>query len=218
MRVVIDSLLAGARRARGHTVLIDVFTSTTLVATLLARGARQVIPVLSAKRAREIKAREPAALLFGERWGKKLPGFEHNTSAVRASALDVADRKVVLTTTNGTLGMLSAARAQRLFLGSFRNAAALVEKLGGASEVTLVPIGLAHGRLRAIEDELCAELLRRYLRGREDGFAALERRVRQDLYSRLRNIGRRADVDFCLRLNAVDVVPELRGEVILAAE
>jgi 2-phosphosulfolactate phosphatase len=217
MKVVIQSLLKGAREAHGQVVLIDVFTSTTLIATLLARGATRVIPVQSVAQARAVRARQPDTILMGERWGKKLPGFHHNTSAVHASELDVANQQVVLSTTNGTLGILNTKNADRLLLGCLRNAAALAERLAEAPEVTLVPIGLAHGRVRAIEDELCAELIKRYLLGEDAGFAAIERQIRTDLSSRVRNIGRRRDVDFCLELDAVKTVPELRGGAVVAA-
>lgn len=214
MKVSIKSLLKGAREARGHVALIDVFTSTTLIATLLDRGATEVVPVRSVREAMAIRAGRPDTILMGERWGKKIPSFDHNTSCVRASTLDVADRQVVVSTTNGTLGILSVEKADRLFLGCFRNAAALAQRLAEADEVTLVPIGLAHGRIRAIEDELCAEAVRRYLLGEDVGFAALEQRIRRDLSSRVRNVSRRSDVDYCLELNAVDIVPELRGKII----
>ena len=125
-----------------------------------------MVPVLAAAEGRAILAEDPTAILMGERWGKKIPGFHHNTSAIAASGLDVQGRQVVLSTTNGTLGMLGAQRAERVFLGCIRNAGAVVRRVArearaAGTEVTLVPIGLAHGRLRAIEDELCAELLRR---------------------------------------------------------
>jgi len=216
VKVSIRSLLAGARAARGHVVLIDVFTSTTLIATLLENGATGVVPVLTAREARAIRARRPDSILMGERWGKKLPGFHHNTSAVRANELDVAGRPVVLSTTNGTLGILTAAeRAERLFLGCFRNVAALARRLAAAPEITLVPIGLAHGRMRAIEDELCAVALRGLLLGETVDVAVIERRIRRDPSSRLRNVGRREDVAFCLEHDAIETVPELRDGVML---
>jgi 2-phosphosulfolactate phosphatase len=217
MRVRIHGLLEGARAARGHVVLIDVFTSTTLVATLLARGVTCVVPVLTAREARAIQARRPDSILMGEWWGKKPPGFHHNTSAVRANELEVAGRQVVLSTTNGTLGILAAQKADRLFLACFRNAAALVRRLAHAAEVTLVPIGLAHARIRAIEDEMCAAALRSSLLGEEVDFAAIERRIRRDPSSRLRNLGRSRDVAYCLERDAIEAVPELRDGVIVAS-
>jgi 2-phosphosulfolactate phosphatase len=216
MKIAIQSLLEGARGARGDVVLIDVFTSTTLIATLLDRGATRVLPMQSASRARSLGREQPGTILMGERWGKKLPGFHHNTSAVRGSELDVVDRQVVLSTTNGTLGIVNAKHADRLFLGCFRNAGAIARRLAGASEVTLVPIGVVHGRVRALEDELCARVIRSRLLGEEVDLPAIERRLRADASVRLRNLGRGRDVAFCLQLDAVETVPEVRGGVVVA--
>lgn len=217
MKISIKSLLRGAREARGHVALIDVFTATTAAVALLERGATRIIPMRSAQRARALRAREEGTVLMGERWGKKLPGFDHNTSAVRASALDVAGRQVVLSTTNGTLGMLSAESAERLFLGCFRNLEALVRHLADADEITLVPIGLAHGSIKAIEDEVCAEAVRRRLVGEPVDSAGLQERIRRDLSSRLRNIGRQKDVEYCLEFNVSEIVPELLNGIIVPA-
>ena len=77
------------------------------------------------------------------------------------------------------------------------------------AEVSLVPIGIAFGRLRAIEDERCAEVLRNALRGQPLGSELAMRSIRRDASSRIRNIGRSEDVAFCLDLDAIDVVPIL---------
>lgn len=217
MNVRIQSLVRGARASTGQVVLIDVFTSATLAASVLANGARRVVPVPNAAAGRAWRRREPDAVLIGEWMGKKLGGFDHNTNALGASRLDVAGRSVVLSTTNGTAGIFAAAPgADAVFFGSFRNASALCEHLAGEESVCLVPIGLAGGRMRAIEDELCAEFLRDRLLGRDTDFAAIERRIRRDLSSRVRNVGRSADVAFCLQVDAADVVPRLDGEALVA--
>ena len=41
MKIVIDSLLEGARRARGVVVVVDVFRAYTTAAAALARGRRR---------------------------------------------------------------------------------------------------------------------------------------------------------------------------------
>lgn len=216
MEVKIQSLVHGARRARGSVILIDVFTSATLAATILANGARRIVPARSGAEARALRREEPSALLIGEWMGKQLPGFDHNTNALASSSLDVAGRTVVLATTNGTRGILAAAaNADALYLGCFRNARAVAECVRGQELVTLVPIGIASGRVRAIEDELCAELLRALLLEEATDFEAIRRRVRRDLSSWIRNIGRGSDVAFCLELDSVDVVPRLeRGALV----
>ena len=55
MEIVIDSLLEGARRARGVVVIIDVFRAYTTAAVALSKGADKIILVAEVEEALALK-------------------------------------------------------------------------------------------------------------------------------------------------------------------
>lgn len=167
MRIRILQLVAGAKEARGVTVVIDVFRAMSLEAYLLAAGAERVIPVGEEAAARELKAAHPDWILAGERHGRILPGFDLGNSPSAAAKLDVAGKTVIHTTSAGTQGIANAIHAERLLGGSFVNARATADYIRslGAEEVSLVCMGL-EAKEPTDEDTLCAEYLRSLLEGR----------------------------------------------------
>jgi len=55
MKIVRESLLEGAKRAKGTVVIIDVFRAFTLVPIMFHLGASDVILEKDPKRAKEVK-------------------------------------------------------------------------------------------------------------------------------------------------------------------
>ena len=158
----------GARRARGLTVVIDVFRAFSLAAHLFARGAAKVFPVGSIETARELKARWPQALLIGERHARPLPGFDAGNSPTQLEGFDVRERVVIHTTHAGTQGLTNAVAATEVITGALVNAGAIVRYIRArkAEVVSLVRMGHEASECCA-EDDLCASILSTRLRGGE---------------------------------------------------
>lgn len=110
--------------AGGIAVVLDVLRASTTIITALAHGAGWVLPVLSIDEARTA-ARTDAALLGGERGGRRLEGFDLGNSPLEYTAARIAGRPVVITTTNGTAALHACADASAVLIGAIINRTAV---------------------------------------------------------------------------------------------
>ena len=83
MRILVDSLIEGARRAHGTVVIIDVFRAFTTEAVAFQRGAKKIILVGSPEEALRLRNEGIADLCVGEVRGIRPPGFDYNNSPTR---------------------------------------------------------------------------------------------------------------------------------------
>jgi 2-phosphosulfolactate phosphatase len=203
--------LTGAEAASGVVVIIDVFRASNTILMLLARGASSVIPVNKVEEAFDLRKEHPEYLLAGERQGIKIDGFDMGNSPHEAVQMDLKGKHVVLTTSGGTRAMWHARHAERILVGSFGNARALVNNLRRSKVplVTWLAVG-TEGMSRAVEDDLCAE----YLKGIAEGKARNPNTMREEILggegaSRLRRLGQEDDFSYCLTTDLFDFVPEL---------
>ena len=160
MNVEVVDHVAGAARARGIALVIDVFRAFTVAPHAYAAGASRVIPVAAIEDALALRQRLPNALLVGERHARRLPGFDAGNSPTEILALDLAGRPVVHTTHAGTQGLVAATGADEVLTASLVNVSALVRyvRARGPGHVTIVRMG-HEARERCAEDDLCAEVL-----------------------------------------------------------
>jgi 2-phosphosulfolactate phosphatase len=166
VNIEILELLDGARRARGLTVIIDVFRAFSLEAYLFARGASRIYAVDSETTARRLKAENPEALLVGERGGKILPGFDYGNSPWQTEGAALQGKTVIHTTSSGTQGLAAASGATELLTASLVTASATARHIASRSpaQVSLVAMGWA-GRRNTPEDLLCASAIKASLEG-----------------------------------------------------
>lgn len=114
--------------AGGVAVVIDVLRASTTMITALAHGAAGVVPVADVDEARRRAASlGPAALLGGERGGRRIPDFQLGNSPREYTAERVADRTVVITTTNGTAALHASQAARDVVVGAIVNRTAVAE-------------------------------------------------------------------------------------------
>jgi 2-phosphosulfolactate phosphatase (EC 3.1.3.71) len=98
---LIDVIFVPKQKIKSHVcVLIDVLRATSVIVTALANGAASVKPVSSVRAALSEKASD--VLVCGERKSVKPKGFDLGNSPYEYSKEKVANKKIVLTTTNGT--------------------------------------------------------------------------------------------------------------------
>lgn len=165
MKVRIAQGLYGARDATGHAVIVDVFRAFTTAAFCVAAGAREIVLVADHEQALALKRADPTLFLTGEIGGRPIPGFDAGNSPTAIAALDLSGRRVVQRTSSGTQGVVAAAAARGIVLGSFVIAAATARYLARvADEVTVVAMGPGDGG-DSDEDLACAMYLGALLRG-----------------------------------------------------
>lgn len=166
MNIEILQLIDGAKKARGVTVIIDVFRAFTVEAYLTDAGARKIIPIGDINLAYKLKEENPDILLVGERHGKICEGFDLGNSPSQIVGKDFSGKTVVHTTSAGTQGIANAKNADVILTASLTNAKAVAEyiKLLNPTDVSLVCMGL-EGAAETQEDTLCAEYIKSILKG-----------------------------------------------------
>lgn len=125
MKIQILQMIEGARKARGLTVVIDVFRAFSLECYLMAKHPSRLCPVGAEQTARDLKMRYPEAVLIGERHGVILPGFEYGNSPSQTEVAELEGKMLIHTTSAGTQGIVNASGATEILTGSLVNAAAI---------------------------------------------------------------------------------------------
>jgi 2-phosphosulfolactate phosphatase len=212
-------------QVEGKTVVvIDVLRATTVMITALSNGAKEVIPLETIEEARAIyhKMQDPDMLLCGERNAGKIEGFHLGNSPLEYTNSVVENRSLVLTTTNGTKALKACIGAKEVFIGAFLNLYALVQAIHESEEVVIVCSG-TKDRF-SLDDGLCAALIISELASKMEiaaddlGHVLLNclHTDHQNLKDTLKTCshlnflienGYGKDVDFCLQLNTIKIVP-----------
>lgn len=176
MHLQIFDFVAGARAARGLTVVIDVFRAFSVAAYAFSRGALASIPLAEIETARQFKQADPRRILIGERHARPLPGFDCGNSPTELESVEVAGRTLIHTTHSGTQGLVNSIQADDVITGALVNCAAIVRYIQSRNpeQVSLVRMG-HEARERCEEDDLCAELIAARLRGEQPIVDARER-------------------------------------------
>src|SRR4051794_25900005 len=108
-------------------VVFDVLRATSSMVTALAHGVNEIHPVCTIDEAQALKTRLPNAVLGGERQGESIPGFDIGNSPSEYTTL--RGRRIVTTTTNGTVALRACELADRVLVGALLNLGALAETL-----------------------------------------------------------------------------------------
>lgn len=219
-------------------IVIDVLRATSTMLTALANGCRTIVPVETVNQAKSLQG--DGEQLGGERFCKKIPGFDFGNSPLEYTPELVAGKTIIMTTTNGTRAIQKTSKASHILIGSMLNAAACARQAAKlADDIVIVCAGAQD--VFALEDGLCAglltdELLRLHAAGAvrgslaepnvpahvdDFGLAMLQayRHVQDRLLDvmlscaggkRLSKIGFHDDVIYCAQTNMLDLVPVVR--------
>jgi 2-phosphosulfolactate phosphatase len=122
--------LDSVRVAGKVVVVLDILFATTTMVAALAHGALEVLPVLDESAARaEAERCEPGCyVLAGELYAETLPGFAH-PAPLALIEHGIRGKTVIYSTTNGTVAMMLAGGAARVYCGALLNARRLVEHI-----------------------------------------------------------------------------------------
>ncbi len=143
-------------------IVIDVIRATTTMATIFDRGATRIFAAETTEQAREAASRKPGRLLCGERNALPLPGFDYGNSPVQFSQLDLTQRELILTTTNGTRAFYACPLQATQLAGCFYNARAVITYAFQLARQRNSNISLVcSGELGyfALDDSVCAGFL-----------------------------------------------------------
>jgi 2-phosphosulfolactate phosphatase len=228
--------VTGEDTAGRNVAVIDVFRTTTVMAVALARGAAAIYPAETVEEAREItRTLEPGSfLLAGERRGLPLEGFHLDNSPFSYTEEKIAGKTIIMTTSNGTRAVRAGADCARLYIASFLNVSAVARALirdGG--DVCIICSGTL-GTF-SLEDGLCAGMLLARLERAADlslgdlGWILKHAAARDDLdvvgalrdgslaYDIMEEAGYMRDVAYCLRSDALDILPVLGEDGMIRA-
>ncbi len=169
MTIRIVEGLAGAEKARGHVVVIDVLRAFTTAAFAFDAGIGEVELVRSPE---EALARP--GWRMGEVDGRLIPGFDHDNSPSRLAGMTLSGRAVQRTGSGTRCAVAAAPGAASLWLGSLVVLGATARALRGLDPVTLVASGCPD---EGEEDTACAEALADLLRGRTPKLPDVVKRV-----------------------------------------
>lgn len=210
MKIEINRCLEGAKTADGVTVVIDVFRASNTIIACLAGGVGHIIPVGELKDAYRLKRENPDHLLFGERGGIPPKGFDHDNSPAKATKLDLKKKKIILTTSAGSQGIVYSKKADEILIGSFANARAIVDYLKNKDPEKISLLAIGNQAIEpATEDEECARYLKSQLEGKYIDMDQIRKNIlKSDGANRLRRLGQKDDLEFCLKLNTYDIIPK----------
>jgi len=164
MQIHFDRLLAGAQRARGTAVIIDVFRAFTCTPMLFSLGIQKSILVSTPQEAFTLKNQDEALLLSGEVSGIPIEGFDLGNSPgeiLKRGTSYFKGKTVVQRTSSGVQGVLAALEsADEVLLASYTIARATADYILARQpeNVSLVAIGWEAKEI-APEDECCARYI-----------------------------------------------------------
>ncbi|MFD2672755.1 2-phosphosulfolactate phosphatase [Marinicrinis sediminis] len=216
----------------GKTVMvIDVLRATSSIVTAFAHGCEAIIPVETVSQARQWNEKQEY-LLGGERFCKKISGFDFGNSPLEFTQADLTGKKLVMTTTNGTRALQKTHKGSRVLTASFLNGKAAV-KYGMDSHRDWVLVCAGTRDQFSLEDGLCAGYLLDMLAAvqpdaqmNDMGQAMLSayRHTESNLVHTLLNCengrkmiknGMKEDVHFCAQMNAYAIVPLLQEHMLI---
>src|SRR5918912_927038 len=135
-------------------VVVDVLRATSTIAQALAAGYRRVLCCAAIEDARRLREQIPDSLVGGERKAVRIEGFDVGASP--REFLEPRAETLILSTTNGTRAILSAASSCReVVLGSLLNLGAVASHARARGEDTLI-LCAAFKEAFAIDDAYCA--------------------------------------------------------------
>lgn len=210
-------------------IVLDVLFATSTIINAFAAGASEVIPTLDEAGANAEAQRHPkdSYVLAGELYAVTLPGFAPPTP-IALTEHNLKGRKVIYSTTNGTVALKQSAKADHVYAGALINAKAVVRHVlkEHAGKTILIVCSGSMGSPN-LEDMYGAgyfvDLLSSELKGDRDLFsdaslaaralfrsepsepALLKSRVGRMMIER----GLEHEVRFAAQLGVLDVVPTL---------
>jgi 2-phosphosulfolactate phosphatase len=157
---IVPERLAGAT-----AVVFDVFMATTTLLTILENGARDVYPASSLEEADEVGGRLDTGTFLrgGEQDAARIEGYDHGPFPEEYAPEVVRGKDVIFVTTNGTRAIADVAPADRVLLGTLRNAGAVAHHLETSMTDSIYLVCAGAGGRFNVEDFLGAATVLSYM-------------------------------------------------------
>lgn len=138
-------------------VVIDMFRATSVIVTALNNGCEEVIPFLTIEETLESseELNREEYMLGGERRAVKIDGFDLSNSPLEYTKEVVEDKKVLITTTNGTRTLTKSNSAKRIIIAAMINAKAVADKLLEINEDVVIINAGTNGNF-SMDDYICS--------------------------------------------------------------
>jgi 2-phosphosulfolactate phosphatase len=133
-------------------VVFDILRATSSMVTALAHGAAEIFPARTIEEALALRAKMPDAVLAGERHGDPIAGFDVGNNPLEFT--EFSGRRIITTTTNGTVALRACEAARRVLIGALLNLDAICNAVAGDEHVLLVCAGTFE--TFALEDAIAA--------------------------------------------------------------
>ncbi len=203
-------------------VIIDVFRATSTIAAALHNGATEIIPTDSVSTCIELGNTIPNSITAGERDGKVAEGLQHGNSPLEYPADFIANKTLVLTTTNGTRLLHMCGNADEIITGSFLNLGAVCDYIIAQNKNVLLACASWKDKFN-LEDTLFAGAVYNTIKEHVTEMncdstraaSTLYKVAQHDLYSfiqdsshflRLSKHGLQYDMEYCCKINQHNVL------------
>jgi 2-phosphosulfolactate phosphatase len=207
-------------------IVVDVVRATSSIAQALAAGYERVLCCAEIDEARALRAQlGDEAIVGGEREGVVVDGFDVGASP-REFAEGAKARTLILTTTNGTRAIVTAAaRCELVLLGSLLNLSAVVgAALEAGGDVAIICSGFKGAF--ALDDAYCGGRIVAALGGEGSDAAIGAEVIARAWPDALAGLNARtygapgleADIEFCAQVDRLATVPRFARMVGMAAE
>jgi len=158
----IQTDLAHIEQAKGLVVVIDVLRAFSTASYAFHNNAHSILPVETIEEALDLHKKHPDYLLLGERHGKPIEGFAYTNSPAQIESVDFSDRTIIMTTSQGTKGIVQATYADEIITGSFVNGSAIVTYINH-QQPSIISFVCTDSSYPDNEDYMCASYIQHAL-------------------------------------------------------
>jgi 2-phosphosulfolactate phosphatase len=210
--------------------VIDVIRATTTIATILAKGAEEILIAKNKTEAFLFKKMYKRYILCGEEGGHPPKGFDYGNSPLEFSKMKFSGLGVILKTTNGTKSFFKTTEAAASFSLSLVNLKSVMEKIlkkAQESQSDILFISSGEKGKTSYDDFYVAGLATKYLLtkglklelsdnakiaisaclGQQSHYEALRKSISANT---LIKAGLSPDLEFCAKENLYQIAPILK--------
>ncbi|WP_426435503.1 2-phosphosulfolactate phosphatase [Bradyrhizobium genosp. P] len=172
-----------SHEATGVAVVIDVLRAFTTAAYAFDRGAQDIVLAAKVDDALALKKKFAGSLIMGEVATLAVPEFDFSNSTAEIAGQNLAGRRLIHRTSNGTQGVHRSVNAMHLVATGFPTARATADYVGSLepSSVTFIITGITNDR-DGDEDQACADYIAALLNGDQpDPKPYIDRVIKSDV-------------------------------------
>lgn len=214
-------------------VVIDMFRATSVIVTALNNGCEEVIPFLTIEETLESseELNREEYILGGERRAVKIDGFDLSNSPLEYTKEVVENKKVLITTTNGTRTLTKSNSAKRIIIAAMINAKAVADKLLEINEDVVIINAGTNGNF-SMDDYICSGYIINEMLKVENNIELTDISKTANMiyennsdiisyvkeathYSVMKSLELDNDIEYCMKKSIVNNVPEYKdGKIV----